>query len=56
MKRSALLINVARGELADHDTLVAALGSGHLGSAGLDVVEREPLLGPNIEGNLKIPR
>ncbi|MDO4685414.1 MAG: D-isomer specific 2-hydroxyacid dehydrogenase family protein [Corynebacterium sp.] len=43
MKRSALLINVARGEVVDTNALVEALDHGEIAGAGLDVTHPEPL-------------
>jgi D-3-phosphoglycerate dehydrogenase len=43
MKRGAVLANMARGPLVVTDDLIAALDSGHLAGAVMDVTEPEPL-------------
>jgi phosphoglycerate dehydrogenase-like enzyme len=43
MKRSAIIVNLARGGVLDTDALIAALEEGRLAGAGLDVTDPEPL-------------
>lgn len=43
MKEGAYFVNIGRGKIVVTDDLLAALDSGHLAGAGLDVTEPEPL-------------
>lgn len=44
MKKGAILINTARGELVENRALIHALKSGHIAGAGLDTIEGEKLM------------
>ncbi len=48
MKRSAVLINVARGGIVDDTALVEALKARRIWAAGLDVYENEPSVNPGL--------
>ncbi|MBI5576408.1 MAG: D-glycerate dehydrogenase [Deltaproteobacteria bacterium] len=48
MKRTAVLVNIARGEVVDEEGLAQALSEGRIFAAGLDVYEREPLVHPSL--------
>ena len=47
MKETAVLLNVARGQVVDNAALYDALVKGEIAAAGLDVVEKEPLEADN---------
>ena len=47
MKDGVILINTSRGQLVDEEALRAALDSGKVRAAGLDVVSAEPILPDN---------
>ncbi len=46
LPKGAIVVNAARGSLVDDEALIAALRSGHIAAAGLDVYEGEPHIHP----------
>ncbi len=53
MKKSAILVNVARGPVVDTQALYEALTEGRIAAAGLDVLEKEPISKDNPLGKIK---
>jgi lactate dehydrogenase-like 2-hydroxyacid dehydrogenase len=54
MKRGVVIVNTARGAVMDEAALVAALESGQVANAGLDVFENEPQIHPGLVANENI--
>jgi lactate dehydrogenase-like 2-hydroxyacid dehydrogenase len=48
MKRTAYLVNAARGPIVDGETLIGALAERRIAGAGLDVYEGEPRIDPRL--------
>ena len=53
MKRSAILLNVARGPVINNADLYWALQNEEIAAAGLDVLEREPITSDNLLGRIQ---
>ncbi|KAI1639266.1 D-isomer specific 2-hydroxyacid dehydrogenase [Biscogniauxia mediterranea] len=54
MKPGIVIVNTARGAIIDEAALVAALASGRVASAGLDVYEDEPRVHPGLLSNPRV--
>ena len=48
IRKDAYIVNTARGEVIDEDTLIKLLEAGEIGGAGLDVFENEPAVNPKL--------
>jgi len=48
IRKEAYIVNTARGEVIDEDTLTKLIEAGEIGGAGLDVYENEPALSPKL--------
>ena len=54
MKRSAILVNTARGSSVDEEALAWALGERLIAGAALDVYEREPAIHPGLKDHQNV--
>jgi glyoxylate reductase len=48
IRKDAYIVNTARGEIIDEDTMIKLIESGEIGGAGLDVYENEPAISPKM--------
>ncbi len=48
IRKDAYIVNTARGEIIDEDTLIKLIEAGDIGGAGLDVYENEPAVSPKL--------
>src|SRR6201995_17528 len=48
IRKEAYVVNTARGEVIDEDTMVRLIEAGEIGGAGLDVFENEPAVNPKL--------
>ena len=48
IRKDAYIVNTARGEVIDEDTLIKLIEAGEIAGAGLDVFEHEPAVNPKL--------
>jgi len=48
IRKDAYIVNTARGEVIDEDTMIKLIEAGDIGGAGLDVFENEPAVNPKL--------
>ena len=53
MKKTAIMLNLARGPVVDEQALYDALTAGQIAAAGLDVLDKEPIAADNPLGTMK---